>query len=96
MTDYRPLQVRLVNEGGEGFRERLIAVLEMQDLGEMIITLRSGKQIILGDDEENPRGRPIDVRVGRDYLEVNIAPGAGAAYIYEMALFSEISNVWYF
>jgi hypothetical protein len=35
------------------------------------------------------------VRVGRDYIEVNIAPGAGVP-IYEMALFSEISSVWYF
>ena len=96
MTDFKPLRVRLVDEDGESFRDRLIAVLETEDLGQVTITLRGGKAIILGNDEENPLGRPVDVRVGRDYIEVNIAPGAGAVFIYEMVLFSEISSVEYF
>ena len=95
MTDYKPLRVRLVDEDGESFRDRLMAVLEMEDLGQVTITLRGGKQIILGDDKKNARGNQVDVRVGRDYIEVNIAPGAGVP-IYEMALFSEISSVEYF
>ena len=62
----------------------------------MTITLRGGKEINIGYDKRNPRGNPIGVRVGRDYIEVDIAPGAGAVPIYEMVLFSEISSVYYF
>jgi hypothetical protein len=69
-----------------------MAVLEMEDLGQVTITLRGGKEIILGDDKKNPRGNQVDVRVGRDYIEVYITPGAGVPK-YEMALFSEISSV---
>ena len=52
MTDYKPLRVRLVDEDGESFRDRLMAVLEMEDLGQVTITLRGGKQIILGGRQE--------------------------------------------
>jgi hypothetical protein len=61
----------------------------------MTITLRGGKEINIGYDTRNPAGSPVGVRVGKDYIEVDIAPGAGVP-IYEMVLFSEITSVEYF
>jgi hypothetical protein len=99
VADEKPLpdlKVKIVDEEHESFRDRLIAILELEDLAHMTITLRGGKEIDIGSDKRNPLGFPVRVRVGRDYVEVNIAPGAGAVPIYEMVRFSEIASVRYF
>jgi hypothetical protein len=91
------LKVELVEEEDESFRDWLIAILATEGLRSMTISLRGGKEIaIQGDPERKPRGSPVHVRVGKDYIEVDIAPGASAVPIYEIVRFSEIAWVQYF
>ena len=89
------LKVELVEEEDESFRDWLIAILATEGLWSMTISLRGGKEIVVGDPERNPRRHPVHVRVGKDYIEVDIAPGASAVPIYEIVRFSEIAWVQY-
>ncbi|MBP1097481.1 hypothetical protein [Bradyrhizobium diazoefficiens] len=91
------LKVKLVEEEHQSFRDCLIAILTWEDLWSMTITLRGGKEIVIqGDPKKNPLGRSVHVRVGKDYIEVDIHPGAGAVPVYEIVRFSEIACVQYF
>ena len=91
----KPLKVILTQEPLT-FRERLIGILQSEALAFMIIMLRSGKEIeITQDPVTNPRGN-VRVWVGEDYIEVDVAPGAGAVPAYEVVLLSEIASIHYF
>ncbi|MCS3496188.1 hypothetical protein M2189_004852 [Bradyrhizobium japonicum] len=91
------LKVKLVEDEHQSFRDCLMAILASEDLWSMTITLRGGKEIVIdGDAKNNPRNRPVHVRVGKDYIEVDVVPGAGAGPIYEIVQFSEIARVQYF
>jgi hypothetical protein len=90
-----PLRVQLVAEEDESFRDRLTTMLASDDLAGMTIILRGGKEIEIGGRKPNPHGYPASVRVGKDYIEINIAPAAGIP-LFEIVRFSEISFVQYF
>jgi hypothetical protein len=90
-----PLRVQLIEDEQESFRDWLITRLLWDDLSGMTIILRSGKEIEVGGRGPNPHGYPAGVRVGKDYIEVNIGPGAGIP-LFEIVRFSEISSIQYF
>lgn len=96
-NDVPLLMVRLVDEKDESFRDRLLATLAWDNLASVILTLRDGNKIDIGDNlERNPLHRPVDVRIGKDFIEVDVFPAAGSVPIYQIVRFSEIISVEYF
>jgi len=84
------MKVNLTDYSESGWRERLIEIFQDEHVGQATITLLTGKTIEIGNEEY---GVPIDVMIGKDYIEVDVSGRGAALPIYELVHFEQIASV---
>lgn len=84
------MKVNLTDYSESGWRERLIEIFQDEHVGQVTITLLTGKTIEIGNEEY---GVPIDVMIGKDYIEVDVSGRGAALPVYELIHFEQIASV---
>lgn len=84
-----------LTEDEDTIRDHLAAVLKWEHLKCLWINLRDGRTITLADPQKNPQGLPYEIRLGKNYIELDDAPG-GDISVYEIIPLSQIASVGYF
>ena len=89
------MKVTLTDNSESGWRERLIEIFQDEHVGQVTITLLTGKTIEIGNEEYGvpEYGVPIDVMIVKDYIEVDVSGRGAARPIYELIHFEQIASV---